>query len=188
MAGKKAQKRATAAEQQQLSEQSTAFGNAGQQLGTAANYWNALLKGGQAAMNAVGPTASLVGQNAEGARQAIQAYTPRGGEQNLALAQNWNTASNNIARLYAGMQPLAAQGLTGIGNSWLQAGAPQVGSGIAGLVSQQGMSNTGAAGAGSMLYNSLSKQGQGGGGGGMGGKAGGMGGGKGGDMGGDVGS
>lgn len=104
--------------QQQEGLQSSQFGLAQQQLSKAnaalapsTNYWNALMNGGQAAVQATGPYASLLGQSASGTTQAIQASTPRGGEQNLAIAQNYNQLGNNVSRLYAGMQPAAAQGL-----------------------------------------------------------------------------
>ena len=155
--GKKAANKANAAAQQQLDLQKQSFGLANQQLGPAASYWQALLKGGQAAVQATGPYASQIGQAAEGARTAIQGLTPRGGEQNLALAQNYNTASNNIARLYAGMQPLAAQGLTQIGGAYLGGAQPNPGAGLASYISQQQMAQQGASGFGSLLYNSLNK-------------------------------
>lgn len=109
--GKKSQRNANKLAQQQLGLQQQQFGLAQQQtglgnaaLGGASNYWNALLSGNRtAAAQATGPYAAMQGQAAEGARQAIAATTPRGGEQNLALAQNYNDLSNNVARLYAGM-------------------------------------------------------------------------------------
>ena len=92
-----------------LAQQQLGLGNAA--LGPSTQYWQNLLKGGQAAVQATGPYASLLGQGASGTTQAIQASTPRGGEQNLAIAQNYNQLGNNVSRLYAGMQPAAAQGL-----------------------------------------------------------------------------
>jgi hypothetical protein len=74
------------------------------------------------------------------------------------MANSYNDTSNNIARLYAGMQPLAAQGLTSIGGLQLgSAGSPSPGAaaGVYGM----GMQNAaqGAAGFGTQLYNSLNK-------------------------------
>ena len=92
-----------------LAQQQLGLGNAA--LGPSTSFWNALLKGGTAAAQATGPYASLLGQGASGTTQAIQASTPRGGEQNLAIAQNYNQLGNNVSRLYAGMQPAAASGL-----------------------------------------------------------------------------
>ena len=167
--GKKASNNANNLAQQQLQLQQNQFGLTKQQyglgnqaLGSAGNYWNALLNGGQAAVQATGPYASLIGQSAEGNRQAIMASTPRGGEQNLAIAQNYNQAGNNIARLYAGMQPLAAQGLQQVGASYLGSGAavnPQANVGAAAGVYGQQMANAqqGASGFGNLLYNSINK-------------------------------
>src|SRR6266700_287809 len=89
--GKKAQNSANKLAQSQLQLQQNQFGLAKQQvglgnqaLGPASNYWQSLLKGGQAAVQATGPYASLIGQQGQGTRNAIMAGTPRGGEQNLA--------------------------------------------------------------------------------------------------------
>lgn len=153
-----------------LAQQQTGLGN--QALGGASNYWNALLSGDRnAATQATGPYASMMGQNAAGARTAIQSLTPRGGEQNLALAQNYNQLNNNISRLYAGMQPLGAQNLSQIAGEYMGSGAgfnPGANTGAAaGLFGQQ-MQNAQSAGQGfgSLLYNSINKANQGAGGGG----------------------
>lgn len=175
--GKKASSAANKLAQQQLALQQAQFGLTKQQyglgnaaLGPASNYWQALLKGGQAAVQATGPYASQISQAGQGARNSIQAFTPRGGEQNLALAQNYNDVSNNIARLYAGMQPLAAQGLTQVGGAYLGSGSavnPMASPYAASSLYQSQMANAaqGAQGFGSLLYNSLNKLQSGGGGG-----------------------
>src|SRR5436190_1823708 len=103
--GKKQQNKANALAQQQLDIQKGQLNLGNKTLGNASDYWNALLHGGQAAVQATGPYASLIGQAGQGARNSIAASTPRGGEQNLATAQTFNDTSNNMARLYAGMQP-----------------------------------------------------------------------------------
>jgi hypothetical protein len=156
--GKKASNRANDLAQQQLGlqKQQTGLGNA--VLGNASNYWNALLHGGQAAVQATGPIASQIGQAAQGTANSIRAFSPRGGEQNLALAQNQMQTGNNIARLYAGMQPMAAGALQGIGGAYLgSAGTPSPYA--AASVYQQQLANAqqGASGFGSLLYNSLNK-------------------------------
>jgi hypothetical protein len=143
-----------------LAKQQTGFGNAA--LGPSTDYWKALLNGGQAAVQATGPYASLIGQAAAGTRNSIQAGTARGGEQNLALAQNSINQGNNVARLYAGMQPLAAQGLASNAGAYFGSGAgfnPQANTGGAfGNYANQGnMAASGGAGFGSLLYNSLKK-------------------------------
>lgn len=176
--GKKAQNKANSLASQELGLQQQQFGLSKQQmglgdsaLGGASNYWNALLSGDRtAAAQATGPYAAMQGQAAEGARQAIQATTPRGGEQNLALAQNYNDLSNNVARLYAGMQPLAAQNLSQIGGEYLGSGAsfnPQANTGAALGADALGVNSANQAGAGfgNLLYQSLNKlQGRGSGG------------------------
>ena len=124
-------------------------------------------------MQATGPIASQIGQVAAGARQGIMASTPRGGEQNLAVAQNYNQTSNDIARLYAGMQPLAASQLADIGRTYMGSGAsfnPSASPGAAAGLYGQEMGQAGQAGQGfgSLLYNAMNKARPGGGGGGKG--------------------
>lgn len=181
--GKKAQNQANKISQQQLGLQQQQFGLSKQQVGLgdqslsgAGNYWSSLLQGGQAARQAVGPIAGQLGQAAEGARQSILATTPRGGEQNLAVAQNYNQLAGNVANLYAGLQPLAAQNLGQLGGEYLGSGAslnPQanVGAALGNYANQQNLAAQGGAGFGGLLYNSLNKQNSGNsGGGGLGGK------------------
>jgi len=165
--GKKAQHRANDLAQQQLGLEQSQINRGNAILQPASNYWSDLLKGGQAAVQATGPYASLIGQTGQGARLGILNSTARGGEQNLALAQNQMQTGNNIARLYAGMQPMAAQGLQGIGQAYLGSGGqlafPASMTGLG--ASQMGLQNaqSGAAGFGSLLYNSLNKLRNGGG-------------------------
>lgn len=152
--GKKAQNKANDLASQQLGLETSLINN---NAGPASNYWNSLLRGGQAAVQATGPIASQIGQAAQGARNSILATTPRGGEQNLAMANSFNDASNNVARLYAGMQPMAAQGLgqlAGLGTS-LAFPATMGGLGAAQMGQQGAMA--GGAGFGSLLYNALRK-------------------------------
>ena len=155
--GKKAQKAANKLAQQELGLQTGQINKGNAALGGASDYWNALLHGGQAAVQATGPYASLIGQAGQGARNSIAATTPRGGEQNLAMAQTYNDTSNNVARLYAGMQPLAAQGLMGTAGEYFGSAPNPTGAGLgaAGI----GMQNAqaGVSGFGSLLYHSLSK-------------------------------
>lgn len=159
--GKKAQNKANDLASQQLGLEKGMFSQGQSLIAPASQYWNNLLKGGQAAVQATGPYASLLGQQGEGTRQSILAQTPRGGEQNLALAQNSMQTGNNISRLYAGMQPAAAGALGQLGGTFLGAGqslgfpASMTGLGA----SQMGMSNAqqGASGFGGLLYNSLNK-------------------------------
>src|SRR6267142_3883304 len=174
--GKKAQNKANQLGQQQLQLQQNQFGLTKGQYASgnhavqpATNFWTDLLKGGQAAQQATGPYASLIGQAAQGARQNILGSTPRGGEQNLALAQNTNQASNNIARLYAGMQPTAASNLAQIAGEYFGSGSAvnpgaNIGSAAQNYLSQQQMSEQAGQGYGSLLYNAVQKLGNRGGG------------------------
>jgi hypothetical protein len=167
--GKKAAKRANDLAQSQLRMQQGQFKfakgqtNAGNQsLAPATGYFNDLLKGGQAAVQATGPYASLIGQAAQGTQKAIQASTPRGGEQNLALAQNRNDQFNQIARLYAGMQPLAAQGLQQSAGLQYGSAAPYVPSAntsgaFGNYANQQSMAAQQGQGFGNLLFNSVNK-------------------------------
>lgn len=170
--GKKAQNQANKLASTELGLQQKQIGLGNAALAPAGDFWKALLHGGQAAVQATGPYASLIGQAGQGARNAIQAGTARGGEQNLALAQNYNQTSNDIARLYAGMQPLAAQGLMGVGGEYFGSAPNPTAAGLG--ASGMGMQNAqqGAAGFGNMLYSALQKiqNRKGGGGGGLGGK------------------
>src|SRR5690348_2539794 len=88
--GQKAQGSANKLAQVQLGLEQGMFDRANPLLGTASSFWNSLMHGGQAAVQATGPIASQIGQAAQGARQSILATTPRGGEQNLALANTYN--------------------------------------------------------------------------------------------------
>lgn len=167
--GKKAQKKQNEAAQQQLQLQRDQYGTAQKQLslGNAAlspaqGYFNALLKGGQAARDAVGPYASLIGQAGQGTNNAILAGTPRGGEQNLAVAQNRINTGNQIAGLYHGMQPLAAEGLSGIGGQLLGSGAAfnpnaNTGGAFGAYGQQQQNAQDSAGGFGSLLFHGLNK-------------------------------
>src|SRR5215469_13770720 len=165
--GKKAQKNAQNLASTQLGLEQSMFGKGTSLLAPASNYWQSLLHGGQAAVQAAGPIASQIGQAAQGARNSIAATMPRGGEANLATAQTFNDASNNIARLYAGMQPTAAGALGQLGGQFLGAGQalgfPATMSGLG--AAQMGVQNaaSGAQGFGGLLYNSLNKLQRGGG-------------------------
>jgi hypothetical protein len=174
--GKKAQKKQNELAQQQLGLQRDQYGTAQKQLGMgnqaiapAQGYFNALLQGGQAAREAVGPYASLISQAGQGTNNAILAGTPRGGEQNLAIAQNRMNTGNQIAGLYKGMQPLAAEGLTGIGSQYLSSGAafnpnPNIGGAFGAYGQQQQNAQQAGQGFGNILYAGLNKlqQGKGG--------------------------
>lgn len=171
--GKKASNNANDLAQQQLALQQAQFGLAKQQLGLgnaalgpSTSFWQDLLKGGVAAQQATGPYASMIGQNTAGADAAIRATTARGGEQNLALAQNQIQGANNISRLYAGMQPTAASGLAQNAGIYMGSAAnfnpwANVGAAAQSYLSQMQMAQQGAAGFGGLLYNALNKMNKG---------------------------
>jgi len=129
--GKKGNSSANKLAQQQLDlqKQQMAFGTGLINKGISeawqpsANYWNVLLKGDPTAVaQATGPYQDLIRQNAATTEQGIQSSAPLGGERNLALAQNQIQASNNTARLYAGMQPTAAAALGQLAGLPVQSG------------------------------------------------------------------
>lgn len=171
--GKKAQKKSNELANQQMQLQQQQFGLAKQQLGAgnqtiapATGYFNALLQGGQAARQAVGPYASLIGQAGQGTEKSILAGTPRGGEQNLALAQSKMATGDQIARLYQGLQPMAAQGLGQLGGLQLGSASafnpnPNIGGAFGAYGQQQQNAGSAGAGFGNLLYNSIQKLGQG---------------------------
>ena len=167
--GKKAQNKGNQLAQQQLGLQQQQFGLTKQQTGLgnaalspATQYFQSLLQGGQAARLATSPMAQLIGQTGQGAQRAIQASTPRGGEQNLALAQNRIGTAGQISNLYTGVQPAAAAGLAGIGGQYLGSGAgfnpnANVGAAAGQYGLSQQMAGQAGSGFGSLLYNSLQK-------------------------------
>lgn len=155
--GKKASNSANNLAQQQLNLQLAQWGQAKKIIGSAfqpaSDYWNSLLKGGQAATTAVGPIASQIGQAEAGARNSIQQSTPRGGEQNLAVANTYNQGFNDISRLYAGVQPLAAQNLGSL--SGLAAGfnpSSNTSGAFSNYGNQQQLATQGGQGFGNLAY------------------------------------
>lgn len=97
----------------------------------AADYFKSLLSGDPTKVaQAVGPTSDVLkGQAASQSRQ-LAATMPAGGEANAAQAENAQNSSNNLARLYAGVQPGAATALGQLAGTPIGAGAPNVGSGL----------------------------------------------------------
>lgn len=82
----------------------------------AVKYYQTLLKGNRGAMmGAVAPTAELIREQSEGARQGTLAGMGRGGMRDLALSRIGNQSQGDIARLTAGVQPGAAQALGALG-------------------------------------------------------------------------
>ncbi len=176
--GKKGSDAASQAAQQQaqIQQQQLQFGQRTFDTGMKAwqpsvNYWEALLKGGPAAAQAMGPAADLTRQAGTAAGNQIMNTLPSGGERNLALGTNATSTANNLSRLTAGVQPTAAAALGQLSGLPVQAGvgimgqgAPNVGAQLKYQTHQQEMKNQGAGGLGSMLYNITQRWGQNGGG------------------------
>lgn len=131
MGGKKGANAAKKAAEAQAQMQQQMFQTGLSAWQPAANYWQTLLKGDpNAVAQATGPYADLIRQQAQASQGQIAATMPAGGEANMAQAQNINAMSSNMARLFAGMQPTAAQALGQLAGMPMQLGAPNVGSGL----------------------------------------------------------
>lgn len=104
----------------------------------AASYWQSLLSGDPTKIaEATGPTADIIRQQSQATGRELAARMPMGGEAIAAQGANALQTSNNLARLYAGVQPTAATALGqisgipfGAGTSTMGQGAPNVGSGL----------------------------------------------------------
>jgi hypothetical protein len=129
--GKKGSNAASQAANQQFQLQNQLFNTGMTAWQPAANYFQTLLSGNPTAVaQAVGPSRDLIQGQAQSTGQQLAQTLPQGGEANLAQAQNQLQASNNIARLYAGVQPSAAQALGQLAATPLGLSAPNVGSGL----------------------------------------------------------
>ena len=115
-------------------------------LESAGNYWSTLLRGDKAAVGQlVGPSAENISGQYTAARKNIETFMPRGGERNLAVAGTDVGRASDIARLYAGVQPMAASQLAALSGQ---------GAGAAGTVGGVGTGLTGqATSGGSSLLN-----------------------------------
>jgi hypothetical protein len=111
------------------------------------DYYRRLLTSPQAAQAAVAPTAANINQSYEGAREATKA-TQFGVGRDVNLGQLQRGQQDSIARLYAGVQPAAANAVT-------SAGQTMTGQGIGAF--------TGAVGGGTGLASQQSQQQLGGG-------------------------
>lgn len=97
----------------------------------AANYYQSLLSGDPTKMaQAVGPTSDLLKGQAQAQSRQLAATTPMGGEATAAQASLAQNSSNNLARLYAGVQPGAAAALGQLSGAPMGASAPNIGSGL----------------------------------------------------------
>lgn len=147
--GKKGQKAAQQAANQQFAFQNQLFNTAQQAWQPAANYFKSLLSGDPRQIAAaVGPTSDILKQQAQAQSQQIAATTPQGGAQNLAQQQNLQNQYNQMSRLYAGVQPQAATALGQLSAQPMGASAPNVGSGLKFDTHQQEMQNQSKGGIG----------------------------------------
>lgn len=166
--GKKGQRAAQQAGNQQFQFQNTLFNTGQQAWQPAAHYFQSLVSGDPRQIAAaVGPTSDILKQQAQAQSQQIAATTPQGGFQNLAQTQNLQNQYNQMSRLYAGVQPQAAAALGQLSAQPIGASAPNVGSGLKFDTHQQEMQNQSKGGIGQGLGQLIgsSRSGKGGGGG-----------------------
>jgi hypothetical protein len=131
----------------------------------AANYWSTLLSGNPTAVQeAIGPISEQMRTQSQAGINNLASSMPAGGERSLAVAQAQNQQYGNLARLYAGVQPQAAQALGQLSTIPMQTGAgimgqgaPQVGAGLYAQQMAQNSAAQGMAGAGNLLYQSVNK-------------------------------
>lgn len=107
------------------------LGQGTEMLGTAGNYWDTLLRGSRAAMSqaTAGPRAALTEQY-RGAERGLERSGLRGAVKDLASANLSRDRAGQIAGLTTGVQPMAAQGLAGIGGELGGLGLSQLGQGL----------------------------------------------------------
>lgn len=110
-------------------------------LGTAANYWSDILKGGPSAQAATAPYAQTIAGQTAAAQKSIRDMLPAGGEKNLALAQLPISQAASIANLYQGLGPAAASQLQALG-----LGSAGAGTGAGGVSANAGGSMANLAG------------------------------------------
>ena len=141
-----------------LSTSNAAFGK--ELLTPAADYWRSLLQGGQAARVAVGPTAQLIGQSGDATRRSIMESAPAGGQRDKALLQSRLGEQGDTARLYSGVQPMAAQNLTtiagvpyGVSVGFAGAGGPNIGASLQSLNAGADRNASAYSNVGRMVYN-----------------------------------
>lgn len=126
----------------------------------AVEFYGDLLRGGQPARLAVEPALQEVNIAAEAQRREIEMTQPRGGEQNLALAQSRIGQAGTRGRAYIGAQREAAQALGMLSQIPLSAApsffgsATQAGQGLLSFQAmQQRLAAEGAEGLGRGLFN-----------------------------------
>jgi len=129
--GKKGNSAAKDAANKQFQMQQQLFNTGLSAWTPAANYFKSLLSGDPTQIAAaVGPTSDILKGQAQAQARQTAATMPAGGEAAAAAAANSQGSYNNLARLYAGVQPGAATALGQLSAAPLGASAPNVGSGM----------------------------------------------------------
>lgn len=133
------QKEATAAETSIAKQQATNAGFAADQakqelpkadsaLGTASDFWSAILKGSGASFDKyVAPTRESINESFNAARNTISEFGPRGGGVNSAEADLSNKQATSLSSLVFGAQDAAANNLTNIGSIFGSLGTNELG-------------------------------------------------------------
>lgn len=154
-----------ALQQQQLDFGKQIFNTGMQAWQPANNYWQALLSGDTTkASQAVGPYSDIIKQ--QGAATSGQiAGLPAGGERSAAQAQNLSDTYNQTARLYAGVQPTAAQALGTLAGLPMQSGvgimgqgAPNISAGLKYGTHANELAQGQGAGLGDLLYGAINNK------------------------------
>ena len=93
------------------------YGQGTSNLGSTSAYYQRLLgRGGkEAALAAVGPQMENISQIYSGVSRGLEGRNVRGGVKELGLARAERDKAGQMSRLIHGVQPMAAQALTGIG-------------------------------------------------------------------------
>lgn len=129
--GKKGNSAASNAANQQFQMQQQLFQTGLSDFTPASDYFKKLLSGDPTQVaGAVGPTSDILKGQAQSQAAQTAATMPQGGEANAAQASNNQSSYNQLARLYAGVQPGAAQELGQLASAPLGLSAPNASSGL----------------------------------------------------------
>jgi hypothetical protein len=112
----------------------TLFGESNPGFQTAENYYQGLASGNPAEIfKLISPATSQISQQSATAANQIKQNTPRGGAQNLALAQNDITKASQIGNLATSAYTSAFPALAQIGGSGIGLSTGQANTAISGL-------------------------------------------------------
>lgn len=152
-------------QQQQLQLEQGLISQAKTAWQPAADYWNSLLSGNQTlASQAVSPYANIIKQQAQATQRNLLSSQPSGGEANLARATAAQGTNAQLAQLYAGVQPTAANSLGSLAGTAFGAGSsaggtvnPNIGAAAGILNNQSNQVQQGITGLGPLLYQAIHK-------------------------------